>query len=77
MTTPARIQRPRLWILWWQGSGPQKGDHIMEMDEHDLGYEGEVAWIGQVHHDEADIIIREHNLVVERLRAALANEPRP
>lgn len=70
---------PRRWILWWQGSGPQRGTHVMELTGYDMNYAREIAYLGNPgtdendpRHVEAEKMVREHNLTVDRLRAALA-----
>lgn len=70
---------PRRWILWWQGSGPKRGTHVMELTARDMSYAREIAYLGAGGenaqqdglHDQAEIMVREHNLIVDRLRAAL------
>jgi hypothetical protein len=70
---------PLRWAIWWQGSGPQPGMHVMELTGHDLSYSREIAYLGagvdkpqQDHmHAEVEKLVREHNLIVDRLRAAI------
>lgn len=73
---------PKRWILYWHGSGDKRGTHVMELRGQDLSYNREIAYLGSGVpwpdkaqpdglHDAAEIMVREHNLVVDRLRAVL------
>ena len=60
----------RCWRVWWHGSGPQRGDHIMLASRYDLGYEREIAYLGDQHHEAASALVHLHNITVDKLRAA-------
>lgn len=68
---PIEDEALRKWAVWWQGSGPQRGDHIMIMSAYDMGYGSELAYLGDQHHDAAHTIVDAHNATVAKLRAAL------
>lgn len=71
---PIEDEDRRKWIVWWQGSGPARGDHIMLMTAYDMGYARELAYLGDQHHDAAHALVNAHNATVAKLRAALAAE---
>lgn len=64
---------PHRWLIWWHGSGPQRGTHVMELAKNDLGYSGEIAYLGDSEEAKAgaEKLVANHNLIVDRLRAAL------
>ncbi|SKA20259.1 hypothetical protein [Consotaella salsifontis] len=70
----ARAKQPVAgeWIEWWQGSGPERGDHIMRLKPSGLGYAGEVAYIGDQHHDAAGAIVAAHNAAISAAEAEIA-----
>lgn len=49
------------WTVWWQGSGPQRGAHIMRLTPSGLGYASEVAYLGDKSHELAHEIVSQHN----------------
>lgn len=49
------------WIVYWHGSGPQRGSHIMRLRPCGYGYDGEIAYLGAESHELADEIVRLHN----------------
>ncbi len=72
---PIEEEELRYWRVWWQGSGPQRGDHIMTASKYDIGYGRELAYLGDQHHEAASLLVQLHNAVVDRLRAALTPPP--
>lgn len=48
------------WKVWWQGSGPQRGDHVM------CGRE-EIAYLGDQNHDAVGELVRRHNAAIDAL----------
>jgi len=62
------------WAVWWQGSGPQRGDHLMLKTESGLGYAEEIAYIGDQHHDAAHAIVNAHNIAIAALSPARSGE---
>lgn len=63
----------RDWAVWWQGSG-ERGDHIMEVAQSGLGYARELTFLGADHHDQAGVLVAEHNEQVRRLREVIARQ---
>jgi hypothetical protein len=67
---------PKRWGIWWQGSGPQRGTHVMEMARFDLSFSREIAYLGaggenpqqEGLHDQAEAMVQEHNRIVDQLR---------
>lgn len=59
------------WLVWWQGSGPLRGDHVMRTGPHYSGYAGEVAYLGDQHHKAVGELVAEHNKRVHKLNRAL------
>lgn len=49
------------WGVWWHGSGPERGDHVMVMTPSGAGYARELAYLGDQHHDQVGQLVREHN----------------
>ncbi len=49
------------WIVWWQGSGPSRGSHIMQLTNSGLGYDGAIAYLGADSHDLAREIVENWN----------------
>lgn len=74
---PIEDEHIRYWRVWWQGSGPQRGDHIMLASGYDLGYAREIAYLGDQHHEAARALVELHNFAVDKLRASLAATPAP
>ncbi|WP_203422889.1 hypothetical protein [Sinorhizobium sp. BG8] len=69
---PIEDEDLRYWRVWWQGSGPQRGDHIMLASRFDLGYEREIAYLGDQHHEAASALVHLHNIAIDKLRKALS-----
>ena len=63
----------RDWAVWWQGSG-ERGDHIMELRQNGVGYARELAFLGADHHDQAGVLVAEHNEQMRRLREVIARQ---
>ncbi len=53
------------WTIWWQGSGPDRGDHVME--DNGLGHGDEIAYIGDKHHSEVEKLVASHNKAIDEL----------
>ena len=49
------------WTVWWQGSGPMKGSHIMQLTPSGLGYDGSIAYLGEDSHALACEIVENWN----------------
>ena len=52
------------WRVWWQGSGPERGDHIMCGRERIAYFPAPDGTDGM--HDQADAICNAHNAAIER-----------
>ena len=75
---PIEDEDLRYWRVWWHGSGPQRGDHIMLASRFDLGYERDIAYLGDQHHEAVSALVYLHNTAVDKLRAAVeAPSPQP
>jgi hypothetical protein len=64
---------PRKWTNRWYGSPPNRGDTILEVGKHGMGYGKEIAYVGDQCHDAVAKIISAHNaaiagLIVDEIR---------